>query len=213
MKKLFIYSLFLISLKANTNIFNITGEYSISTNLIDKGESLTNNNPAGFGSIKFDYSDIYLQLSTFASSGETQIDTNIGYTYSVDDDLKLGLYYLNTSISNSSEDGLFKSRIGEELSFTIEYSIYDFINIEFNMIRDMKEDLFTIYQFAISKDIYDIGIELLYGKSINKDKNYSYYQSSFSYSFIKNNIFGLNIANTTKQNSKLIYTLFYSVNF
>jgi hypothetical protein len=192
----------------------VGASYGISTNLIDRGETLTNNNMGGAGAIALGYSGLGVELATFPAGGDTEFDIALGYTYGVSEELELNLTYLNISTSNSGEGGAFAFSADQELSATVAYTTV--VDLEFDVMANINDYSFVIYQATIAKSFGDLGVELLYGQSTSdsSENQYGYYQFGLAHPCpITGGEWGVAVANTTKTDNAFTGALSHTLSF
>lgn len=154
----------------------ISGEYSVVANIINRGASVNGEKLGGAASIAFDSNGFTLEFDTFSVDGETEIDTALSYTTEIYTGVEAYIAVLD--IRNSST---YNTQADLEYSAGITTTIVD-LGVGFDYMKD-KASTWNIKQLVVGKSFGDLGIEALIGKQtfdIDAD-THTYKQVSVSY--------------------------------
>ena len=190
--------------------------YGVYTNVIDRGESLTANHPTGVGEIGVSYSGFSLGLATFGAGGVTEVDATIGYTFSGIDNLEIGAQFLSITTSSTATGGAFSLNADMEASVAIAYEFPDVITLGVDIMANVKDNSFVIYQGSLAKSFGDLGVEALFAQKSGEstENQFMYYQLGATYPCaITGGEWGVAIANTTKSDATMTYMVSHSFTF
>ena len=186
----------------------VSGEFAIASNHIDRGETISNEKTGGSGAVALDYKGMTAEFSTFSVEADTEIDSSLTYTQEISEGVEAYVSYLNIRTTGTS------GTQGEEYSVVLATSIND-IDLGYDYITD-PDTTFNINQIVIGKSYGDIGVEALYGV-VNADDaadEHNYYQVSVSYPCsITTGEWSLIAADTNKAGVKPTYAIAHTFTF
>ncbi len=194
--------------KSSIEGLEISGEFSIASNHIDRGETLTSKEAGGSGAIAFDYQGMTAEFATFSVDNDTEIDSALTYTQEIANGVEAYVSYLN--IRTTSTTGTQ----GEEYSIGLSTSING-TDLGYDYITD-PDTTFNINQVVVGRSYGDIGVEALYG-IVDADAvadEHNYYQVSISYPCsITTGEWSFIAADTDKSGVKPTYAIAHTFSF
>jgi hypothetical protein len=196
---------------ANSSDISRYGEFTLASNLLDRGESLTNDNATGSGTIGFEYGNIGVEFSSFGVTNGIEFDTSLAINNSLGI-LNYSFGVLNISTSNPQKDSDFETQTGAEGSISVELPL-EYFSVGADLITDIKYSDFTTFAPKFSTNLNGLDLEFIYGFMDMKDSSdFNYYHILLSTPCrIGNGSWNIEIAK--KESEDMVYAFSHTINF